>query len=40
MSISEKIKTIDNIIEQYKAQENLDNKISAISSGMLLNMKF
>ena len=36
MSISEKIKTIDNNIEQNKAQYDLDRqtaKISALSSG-------
>ena len=36
MIISEKIKTIDNAIEQNKAQYNLDQqtaKISALSSG-------
>ena len=43
MSISEKIKTIDNKIEQDKAQCNLDRqtaKISASSSGNVSKYEF
>ena len=43
MSISEKNKTIDNKIEQNKAQQNLDRqtaKISALSSGNISNNEF
>ena len=43
MSISEKIKTIDNKIEQNKAQYDLDRptaKISALSSGNISKYKF
>ena len=43
MGISEKIKTIDNKIEQNKAQYNLDRqtaKISALSSGNVSKFKF
>ena len=43
MSISEKIKTINNKIEQNKAQYNLDRqtaKISALSSGNVSKYKF
>ena len=43
MSISEKNKTIDNKIEQNKAQQNLDRqtaKISALSSGNFSNNEF
>ena len=41
MSISEKIKTINNKIVQNKVHYNIDRqtgKIPALSSGMLLNM--
>ena len=43
MSISEKIKTIDNKIEQNKDQYNLDRetaKISALSSGNVRKCEF
>ena len=43
MSISERIKTIDNKIEQNKAQYNLDKqtaKISALSSGNVSKYEF
>ena len=43
MTLSEKIKTIINKIEQNKAKYNLDRqtaKISALSSNILVNMKF
>ena len=43
MSISEKVKTIYNKIEQNKAQYNLDRqtaKISAVSSENLVSMNF
>ena len=43
MSISEKTKTIDNKIEQNKAQYDLDRqtaKISAYHQEMLVNMNF
>ena len=43
MSISEKIKTIDNKIEQNKAQYSLDrktDKISVYHQEMLVNMIF
>ena len=43
MNISEKNKTIDNKIEQNKAQQNLDRqtaKISALSSGNISNNEF
>ena len=43
MSISAKNKTIDNKIEQNKAQQNLDRqtaKISALSSGNISNNEF
>ena len=43
MSVSEKIKTIDNKIEQNKAQYNLDRqtaKISALSSGNVSKYEF
>ena len=43
MSISEKIKTIDNKVKQNKAQYNLDNqtaKISALSSGNVSKYEF
>ena len=43
MSISEKTKTINNKIEQNKAQFNLDRrtaKISALSSGNVSKYKF
>ena len=43
MSISENIKTIDNKIEQNKAQYNLDRptaRISALSSGNVSKYKF
>ena len=43
MSISEKIKTIDNKIEQNKAQNDLDRqtvKISALSSGKISKYEF
>ena len=43
MSIGEKIKTIDNKIEQNKAQYNLDRqaaKISALSSGKVYKYEF
>ena len=43
MSISEKNKTIDNKIEQNKAQQNLDRqtaKISALSSVKISNNEF
>ena len=43
MSISEKIKTIDNKIEQNKGQYKLDRqtaKISALSSGNVRKFKF
>ena len=43
MSISEKIKTIDNKIEQNKAQYNLDRqtaKILGLSSGNMVNINF
>ena len=43
MSISEKIKTIDNKIEKDKAQYNLDiqtDKISALSSGNVSKYEF
>ena len=43
MSISEKVKTINNKIEQNKAQYDLDRataKVSALSSGILVNMNF
>ena len=43
MSISEKITTIDNKIEQSKAQYNLDRqtaKISALSSGNISKYEF
>ena len=39
MTVTEKIKTIDNKIEQNKAQYNLDKqtaKISALSSGNII----
>ena len=41
MTVSGKIKTIDNKIEQNKAHYSLDRqtaKISALSSGILVNM--
>ena len=43
MSISEKIKTIDNKVEQNKAQNDLDRrtvKISALSSGNISKFEF
>ena len=43
MSISEKIKTIDNKLEQNKAQYNLDRqtaKISPLSSGNVSKFEF
>ena len=43
MSISEKIKVINNKIEQNKVQYNLDRQtatISALSSEMLVSMNF
>ena len=43
MSISEKIKTIENKIEQNKAQNNLDRqsaKVSALSSGNVSKYEF
>ena len=43
MTVTEKIKTIDNKIEQNKAQYNLDKqtaKISALSSGNIGKYKF
>ena len=43
MSISEKSKTIDNKIEQSKAQHDLDGqtaKISALSSGNISKFEF
>ena len=43
MSISEKSKTIDNKIEQSKAQHDLDRqtaKISALSSGNISKFEF
>ena len=43
MSISEKIKAINNKIEQNKAQYDLDRqtaKISALSSGNVIKYKF
>ena len=43
MSINEKIKTINNKIEQNKAQYNLDRqtaKISALSSGNAIKYEF
>ena len=43
MSISEKIKTIENKIEQNKAQYNLDRqtaKVSALSSGNVSKYEF
>ena len=43
MSITEKIKTINNKIEQNKAQYNLDRQtanISTLSSGNVSNMNF
>ena len=43
MSISEKIKAIDNKIEQNKAQYNLDRqtaKVSALSSGNVSKYEF
>ena len=43
MSISEKIKTIENKIKQNKAQNNLDRqsaKVSALSSGNVSKYEF
>ena len=43
MTVSEKIKTIDNRIEQNKAQYDLDSqtvKISALSSGSVSKYEF
>ena len=43
MTVSEKIKTIDNKIEQSKAQYDLDRqtvKISALSSGSVSKYEF
>ena len=43
MSVSEKIKTIDNKIKQNKAQYNLDRKntkISTLTSGNVSTYKF
>ena len=43
MTVTEKIKTINNIIEQYKAQYDLERqtaKISALSSGNVSKYEF
>ena len=43
MSISEKIKTINNKLEQYKAQYNVDRetaKFSVLSSGNVIKYEF